>query len=638
MAQTARARIDGSSMEGNHTPVTEKIDRVVVRFAGDSGDGMQLTGDRFTTASAVLGNDLATFPDYPAEIRAPAGTLAGVSAFQVHISDHEISTHGDTPNVLVAMNPAGLRANVANIERGAAIIANLDAFDERSLAKAGYDSNPLTDGSLSDFALYEVPMTSITQEACKEVGVKPRDAERSKNFFALGLVSWLYTRPIEGTLQWIADRFKASPLVAEANTRAFRAGYDFGETAELFHQRYEVTPAPFRDGEYVNITGNTALAWGLIAAAKRSGLDLFLGSYPITPASDILHELSKRKEFGVRTFQAEDEIAGIGAALGASYGGSLGVTTTSGPGLDLKEEMLGLAISLELPLVVVDVQRAGPSTGLPTKTEQSDLLQAVYGRHGESPLPVIAAKTPGHCFTAAIEAARIAVTHRTPVILLSDAYLANGAEPWLIPDVDSLPSFSPDFADGPNAIGADGEPTFQPYLRDEATLARPWAPPGIAGLEHRIGGLEKAANLGSVSYDGDNHEAMTIARAERIARIADDIPPTEVDDPSGDAKVCVVGWGSTYGAINAGVERVRSAGHAAAHVHLVYVNPFPKDLGEVLRRYDKVLVPELNLGQLVKMLRSEFLIDATILSKVRGIPFKAAEIEAAILAELGADA
>lgn len=625
-------------MEGNQTPVTEKIDRVVVRFAGDSGDGMQLTGDRFTTASAVLGNDLATFPDFPAEIRAPAGTLAGVSAFQVHISDHEISTHGDSPNVLVAMNPAGLRANVANIERGAAIIANLDAFDERSLTKAGYESNPLIDGSLSDFALYEVPMTSITKEACKEAGVKPRDAERSKNFFALGLVSWLYTRPIEGTLHWIAERFKSNPLVAEANTRAFRAGYDFGETAELFHQRYEVTPAHFRDGEYVNITGNTALAWGLIAAAQRSGLDLFLGSYPITPASDILHELSKRKEFGVRTFQAEDEIAGIGAALGASYGGSLGVTTTSGPGLDLKAEMLGLAVSLELPLVVVDVQRAGPSTGLPTKTEQSDLLQAVYGRHGESPLPVIAAKTPGHCFSAAMEAARIAVTHRTPVILLSDAYLANGAEPWLIPAVDSLPSFSPDFADGPNAAGDDGEPTFQPYQRDPETMARPWAPPGIAGLEHRIGGLEKAVNAGSVSYDGGNHEAMTLARAERIARIADDIPATEVDDPTGDATVCVVGWGSTFGAINAGVERVRSAGHSAAHVHLVYVNPLPKDLGEILRRFDKVLVPELNLGQLVKMLRAEFLIDASSLSKVRGIPFKAAEIEAALLAELGADA
>jgi len=614
---------------------TERIDRVVVRFAGDSGDGMQLTGDRFTTVSALLGNDLATFPDYPAEIRAPAGTLAGVSAFQVHISDHEISTHGDSPNVLVAMNPAGLKASLGTIERGAMIIVNADSFDDRSLAKAGYEANPLTDGSLSNFDIFEIPMTTITKEVCKDAGVKPRDAERSKNFFALGVISWLYTRPIDSTLEWISTRFKATPLVAEANTRAFRAGFDFGETAELFHVRYEITPAPFTEGEYVNIAGNTALAWGLIAAAQKAGLPLFLGSYPITPASDILHELSKRKEFGVRTFQAEDEIAGIGAALGAAFGGALGVTTTSGPGLDLKAETLGLAVSLELPLIVVDVQRAGPSTGLPTKVEQSDLLEAFYGRHGESPVPIIAPKTPADCFEAAIEAARIAVTYRTPVILLSDAYLANGSEPWLIPDVDSLPTIDPDFAVEPNAETTEGEPTFLPYIRDEETLARPWAPPGLAGLEHRIGGLEKADGAGTVSYEGANHERMTILRRDRIAGIAKSFKPTEVDDATGDAAVCIVGWGSTHGAIDAGVERVRARGFKAAHVHLWHLNPFPLDLGEVLARYDKILVPELNLGQLVRILRAEFLIDAIPLNKVRGIPFRAAEIEAAILEQLG---
>ena len=618
-------------------PTTEKIGGVVVRFAGDSGDGMQLTGDRFTEVSAVMGNDLATFPDYPAEIRAPAGTLAGVSAFQVHISDHEISTHGDTPNVLVAMNPAGLKANIAVMERGATLIINADAFDERSLAKAGYENDPLSDNSLSDFSVYKVPMTSITREACKEAGVKPRDAERSKNFFALGLVSWLYTRPTEATLDWIEKRFSDKPQVAEANRRAFRAGYDFGETAELFEARYEITPAAFREGEYVNITGNTALAWGLIAAAKQSGLPLFLGSYPITPASDILHELSKRKEFGVRTFQAEDEIAGIGSALGAAFGGSLAVTTTSGPGLDLKAETIGLAVSLELPLIIVDVQRAGPSTGLPTKVEQSDLLQALHGRHGESPVPVIAAKAPGHCFDAALEAVRIAVTYRTPVLLLSDAYLANGSEPWLIPEVDSLPSIDPNFSTEPNATTEDGTPEFLPYVRDPETLARPWAPPGPEGMEHRIGGLEKADVTGNVSYDGANHEHMVTLRRDRIKGIARSLPPTHVDDPSGAATICVVGWGSTYGSLNAGVERVRSRGHAVAHVHLMHLYPFPDDLGEILARYETVIVPELNLGQLSTMLRAEYLIDAQSVTKVRGIPFRAAEIEDAILDQLGVE-
>jgi 2-oxoglutarate ferredoxin oxidoreductase subunit alpha len=613
----------------------ERLDRVVIRFAGDSGDGMQLTGDRFTTSSALLGNDMATFPDFPAEIRAPAGTLAGVSAFQVHISDHDILTPGDAPNVLVAMNPAALRANIGILPKGSMVLVNVDAFDERNLAKAGYEQNPLTDGSLGLFTVYEVPMTSITQEVCKEAGVKPRDAERSKNFFALGLVSWLYARPTEPTLGWIAQRFAGSPQVAEANTRAFRAGFDFGETTELFESSYEVKPATFEKGEYVQVTGNQALAWGLIAAARLSGLPLFLGSYPITPASDILHELSRRKEFGVRTFQAEDEIAGIGAALGAAFGGSLGVTTTSGPGLDLKSETIGLAINLELPLVVVDVQRGGPSTGLPTKAEQADLLQALYGRHGEAPLPVIAAMTPSHCFEAAIEATRIAVKYRTPVILLSDGYLANGAEPWRLPDLDSFDPIDPAFATRTNHVNEDGSAAFWPYVRDEQTLARPWAPPGVPGLEHRIGGLEKADGSGNVSYDPVNHERMIHLRAAKIAGIAQDIPPLAVDDESGDAEVLVLGWGSTYGAIAAGVRRVRARGLSVAHAQLVHLSPMPSNLGEVLGRYSQVLVPEVNLGQLSRVIRAEFLVDARSLNKVQGVPFRAAEIETAIVALLG---
>jgi 2-oxoglutarate ferredoxin oxidoreductase subunit alpha len=617
---------------------TEKLDRVVIRFAGDSGDGMQLTGDRFTTSSALLGNDLATFPDFPAEIRAPAGTMAGVSAFQVHISDHDILTPGDAPNVLVAMNPAALRANIGVLPKGATLLVNVDAFDERALTKAGYESNPLTDDSLKAYTVYEVPMTSITQEVCKEAGVKPRDAERSKNFFALGLVSWLYTRPIEPTIGWISERFGDKPLIAEANTRAFRAGYHFGETAELFESNYEVRPAAFEKGEYVQITGNTALAWGLIAASRLAGLPLFLGSYPITPASDILHELSRRKEFGVRTFQAEDEIAGIGAALGAAFGGALGVTTTSGPGLDLKSETIGLAINLELPLLIVDVQRGGPSTGLPTKTEQADLLHAMYGRHGEAPLPIVAARTPSHCFEAVIEAVRLAVKYRTPVIFLSDGYLANGAEPWKLPDLSSFPQIDPDFASEPNHTGEDGEPTFWPYIRDPETLARPWAPPGTPGLEHRIGGLEKADGSGNVSYDPINHERMIQLRAAKIAGIAKDIPLAEVDDEDGDAEVLVVGWGSTFGAIAAGVRRVRARGRKVAHLHLMHLSPFPPNLGELLRRYPKVLVPEVNLGQLSRLIRAEFLVDARSETKTQGVPFRAAEIEAAILDLLEVDA
>jgi 2-oxoglutarate ferredoxin oxidoreductase subunit alpha len=608
---------------------------VVLRFAGDSGDGMQLAGERFTSVSAAFGNDLATLPDFPAEIRAPAGTLAGVSSFQVQISDHTITTPGDTPNVLVAMNPAGLKANVAVLEPGATIIVNADSFDERDLAKAGYAANPLSDGSLGSFTVYEVPMTTITQEVCKEAGVKPRDAERSKNFFALGLVSWLYSRPLDQTVSWIESRFASHPEVMEANLRAFRAGFDFGETAELFDSRYEVHAAPFAAGEYANVTGNTALSWGLITAAQRASLPLFLGSYPITPASDILHELSKRKEFGVRTFQAEDEIAAVTAALGASYGGALGVTSTSGPGLDLKSEAIGLAISLELPLLIIDVQRGGPSTGLPTKVEQSDLLLAMYGRHGEPPLPIVAARTPSHCFDAAIEAVRIAVTYRTPVILLSDAYLANGSEPWLIPDVATLPHIDPSFAAAPNHVDADGTASFWPYVRDETTLARPWAPPGLPGLEHRIGGIEKSDGPGSISYDGPNHEHMTRLRHDRIARIAETIPDVEVDDPTGDAPTLVVGWGSTYGVIDAAVARLRATGHRVARTHLVHLNPFAKNLGEVLGRYERVLVPELNLGQLARLLRAEFLVDATPISKVQGLPFRSSELEAAIRHHLG---
>jgi 2-oxoglutarate/2-oxoacid ferredoxin oxidoreductase subunit alpha len=617
------------------TQQTEQLDQVIVRFAGDSGDGMQLTGDRFTTSSAHFGNDMATFPDFPAEIRAPAGTLSGVSAFQVHISDHDILTPGDAPNVLVAMNPAALKANLELMAKGTILLVNSDAFEERNLTKAGYAENPLSDGSLGAYTVYEVPMTSITQEVCKEAGVKPRDAERSKNFFALGLVSWLYTRPIDPTLEWITERFGSKPQVAEANRRAFRAGFDFGETAELFESNYEVRPATFEPGEYVQVTGNSALAWGLITASRLAGLPLFLGSYPITPASDILHELSRRKEFGIRTFQAEDEIAGIGAALGAAFGGSLGVTTTSGPGLDLKSETIGLAINLELPLLIVDVQRGGPSTGLPTKTEQADLLHAMYGRHGEAPLPIIAPQNPSDCFAVAIEATRLAVKYRTPVIVLSDGYLANGAEPWRLPDVDALEPIDPDFASQPNHVDDDGTASFWPYIRDPETLARPWAPPGLPGLEHRIGGLEKADGSGNVDYEGVNHELMVHLRRNKIAGIAADIPLLEVNDETGDAQLLLVSWGSTYAAVAAGVKRVRARGMKVAHAHLRYLNPFPSNLGEVLDRYTQVLVPEINLGQLSRILRADFLVDAQSYNKVQGVPFRVGEIEAAIVALLG---
>ena len=607
----------------------EPLDDVVIRFAGDSGDGMQLTGDRFTDVSAAFGNDLATQPNYPAEIRAPAGTIAGVSSFQVHISDHEILTAGDLPGVLVAMNPAALKANIAELVPGGTVIVNADTFESRNLEKAGYPANPLEDGSLAAYKVVQVPMTSMTLEATKELGVKPRDAERSKNFFALGLISWMYTRPIDPTSEWIDAKYANREMVRAANLAAFKAGYNFGETAELFDHPFAVAPARLTPGRYRNITGNLATSYGLLAASQASRLPIVYASYPITPASDILHELSRHKNFGVRTLQAEDEIAAIGVAIGAAFAGHLGITATSGPGIDLKSEALGLAVSLELPLLIIDVQRGGPSTGLPTKTEQADLMLAMYGRHGEAPLPIVAARSPSHCFAAAFEAARLAVKFRTPVILLTDGSLANGAEPWLLPDVDALPDISTPFASGPNHTAADGTEEFWPYLRDPDTLARPWAIPGTIGLEHRIGGIEKQDGTGNINYEPENHQHMTELRAAKIAGIADDIPPVEVDDPDG-AALLVLGWGSTWGVAQQAVRQARERGRSVAHAHLVHLSPFPRNLGEMLARYDRVLVPEMNLGQLSRLVRAEFLVDARSLTKVQGMAFRAAEIEAAI--------
>ncbi len=611
--------------------VAEDLDRVIIRFAGDSGDGMQLTGDRFTSVSALVGNDLQTLPEFPAEIRAPAGTLAGVSAFQIHISDHEITTPGDACHVLVAMNPAALRSQLDQVEPAGTLIVNIDTFEERNLAKAGYADNPLTDGTLKGYTVYEVPMTTLTKDSVAPLGVKPRDADRSKNFFALGLVCWMYSRPVEPTLQWIADRFAGKPVVVDANTTAFKAGYAFGETAELFDHPYQVKPATLSPGTYTNVTGNVALAWGIVAAGQLAQLPVFLGSYPITPASDILHELSKHKNFGVRTLQAEDEIAGIGAAVGAAFGGHLAYTTTSGPGMALKAETMGLAVSLELPLVIIDIQRGGPSTGLPTKTEAADLLMAMYGRHAEAPVPIVAAKSPSHCFEAAIEASRLALTYRTPVILLSDGYLANGAEPWRLPDVDSLPPIEVTFATEPNHVDADGNAVFWPYVRDPETLARQWALPGTPGLMHRVGGIEKEDGSGNISYEPANHEHMVRLRAAKVAGIAKTLPPLSLEGDADDAEILVLGWGSTWGAIDAGMNRVRARGRRVAHAHLMHLNPFPPNLGELLRRNPRVLVPEMNLGQLVRLIRAEFLVDAKSVTKVRGVPFTAAELERAIL-------
>ncbi|TMK85547.1 MAG: 2-oxoacid:acceptor oxidoreductase subunit alpha [Actinobacteria bacterium] len=573
----------------------------------------------------MIGNDLATMPDFPAEIRAPAGTLHGVSAFQIHFASEDILTPGDAPNVLVAMNPAALKANIKDLEKGGLIIANEDAFLDRNLEKAGYGANPLEDGSLDAYQVYRVPMTSITLRATKGLDIGKKEAERAKNMFALGLVSWMYGRPTDVTLKWLEKKFAGKPAVLEGNVAAFKAGYNFGETTELFAHTYEVKRAPAAPGVYRNVSGNTALAWGLIAASVKSGLPIFYSSYPITPASEILHELSRHKNFGVRTLQAEDEIAACGAALGAAFGGHLGVTGTSGPGLDLKQEMIGLGVTLELPMVIVDVQRAGPSTGMPTKTEAADLLAAMYGRHGESPLPIVASRTPGHCFDAALEAVRIAVKYRTPVILLSDTFLTNSSEPWLLPRVKDLPEIDPKFATQPNHD--DG---FMPYLRDD-NLARPWAVPGTVGLKHRIGGLEKEDVTGNISYEAANHERMTHLREAKVARIAQDIPELEVDDPGGDAELLVLGWGSSYGAIAAGVRRVRAAGKKVASAHLTHLNPLPGNTEQVLRKYPKVLIPEMNLGQLWRIVRSEFLVDAELFSKVHGQPLHAAEIEREIL-------
>jgi 2-oxoglutarate/2-oxoacid ferredoxin oxidoreductase subunit alpha len=604
----------------------EQLSTVIVRFAGDSGDGMQLTGSQFTSETALLGNDISTLPDFPAEIRAPAGSLPGVSGFQLHFADHDILTPGDAPNVLVAMNPAALKTNIKDLPKGGALIVNADAFNERNLQKAGYPANPLEDGSLDEYQVHAVPLTTLTIGALKEVeGVTPREAERAKNMFALGLMSWLYGRPTETTESFIGTKFAKRPEIAEANLKALRAGYAFGETTETFAVTYEVKPAKLAPGTYRNITGNQALSYGLIAASRLSNLPLFLGAYPITPASAILEELAGFKHFGVRTFQAEDEIAAAGAAVGAAFGGALGVTTSAGPGIVLKAETIGLAIMLELPLVICDIQRAGPSTGMPTKPEQGDLLLVLFGRNSESPVPVVAPMSPSDCFAAAIEAARIALRYRTPVYLLSDAYLANGSEPWLLPDVEALPDISTPFATAPNA---DGE--FLPYLRDEQTLARPWAIPGTPGLEHRVGGLEKADRTGNISYDPENHDLMTRLRAQKVAGIAGDIPELEVDDPDGDASVLVLGWGGTYGPIAAGCRRVRGTGRKVAHAHLRHLNPFPRNTGEVLRRYEKVLVPEMNLGQLLKLIRAEFLVDAVGYNRVTGLPLRAAEVAEAI--------
>ena len=600
----------------------KELDRVVIRFAGDSGDGMQMTGDRFTSVSAFLGNDLSTLPDFPAEIRAPAGTLAGVSAFQIHFSDHDILTPGDQPGVLVAMNPAALKANLKDLLPGGLLIVNEDAFDKRNLEKVGYATNPLDGGSLEGFQVTRIHMTKMTIAAVKDSALNKKEAERSKNMLALGVICWMYGRPLEPTIAWLEKKFSKKPEIANANIAALKAGHAFGETAEL--AAYSVKPATLAPGTYRRITGNQAIAFGLIAASVQSKVPLLLGSYPITPASDILHELSRYKNFGVRTIQAEDEIAAISMAIGASFSGHLGVTTTSGPGLDLKSEALGLAVSLELPLLVIDIQRGGPSTGLPTKTEQSDLLHAMYGRHGESPLPIVASYSPPSCFWAAIEGARLALKYMTPVIILSDGYLANGAEPWRIPAVEKLPEIPVRFASQPN-VGED----FWPYLRDETTLSRPWAIPGTPGLEHRIGGLEKADGSGNISYDPDNHNLMTLLRQAKIKAIEEDIDPLEWDGDD-DARVLVLGWGSTYGAIGAACRRLRLRGLKVARAHLKHLNPFPKNTGELLSRFDEVIIPEMNMGQLSKLIRAEFLIDVTSINQVKGLPFRAGDLEAEI--------
>ena len=595
----------------------EELDAVTIRFAGDSGDGMQLTGTQFTATSAIIGNDISTLPDFPAEIRAPAGSLPGVSGYQLNFSSHDIRTPGDEPNVLVAMNPAALKVNLKDLEPGGILVVNTDAFVESNLRKAGYETNPLEDGSLSGYRVFKLPITSLTMGALEEAKLPHKQMERCKNFYALGLMYWLFDRPLEPTLKWIDQKFSKMPEVALANKLAVKAGYNYAETTEIFTTHYRVAKSDIKPGKYRNITGNEATAIGFIAASQLAGRPLYYGSYPITPASDILHELSAHKNFGVKTFQAEDEIAAVGAAIGAAFAGNLGLTGTSGPGLALKSEFIGLAVMTELPIVIIDVQRGGPSTGLPTKTEQADLLQVMFGRNSECPVAVVAPATPSECFSMAIEAFRIAIKYMTPVVYLSDGYLGNGSEPWEIPSIESLPRIEVKFR--------TEKAGFYPYLRDERTLARPWAIPGTPGLEHRIGGLEKQHVTGNVNYDPDNHDFMVRLRAEKVARIAQDIPLIEVSgEPEG--KVLVLGWGSTHGAITTATEQLRAKGASVSSAHLRYLNPFPRNLGEVLSRFETVIVPELNLGQLALLVRARFLVDAISFSKVKGLPFKVSEI------------
>jgi 2-oxoglutarate ferredoxin oxidoreductase subunit alpha len=612
---------------GNGATPRQKLEKVVIRFAGDSGDGMQLTGDRFTSEAALFGNDLATQPNYPAEIRAPQGTLPGVSSFQIQIADYDILTAGDRPDVLVAMNPAALKANVDDLPRGGLIIANADEFTKRNLAKVGYEANPLESDELSDYVVQAVAMTTLTLGAVEPIGATKKDGQRAKNMFALGLLSWMYGREIEASEAFIREKFARKPEVAEANVLALKAGWNYGETTEAFAVTYEVAPAKLKSGDYRQISGNTALAYGLVAAGQLADTQVVLGTYPITPASDILHELSKYKHFNVLTFQAEDEIAGIGAALGASYGGALGITSTSGPGIALKSEAIGLGVIMELPLIVVDVQRGGPSTGLPTKTEQADLLQVLYGRNGESPVVVLAPATPSDCFDIAVEAARIALTYRTPVILLSDGAIANGSEPWRIPDIADSSAYPPIA----HTFAKPDEP-FEPYARDPETLARQFAVPGTPGLEHRIGGLEKANGSGNISYEPKNHDLMVRLRQAKIDGVT--VPDLEVDDPTGDAELLMIGWGSSYGPIGEACRRARRKGIKVAHAQVRHLNPFPANLGDVLKRYSKVVLPEMNLGQLAMLLRAKYLVDVQSVTKVEGMAFLADEVEGIIDAAL----
>lgn len=601
------------------------LNDVTVRFAGDSGDGMQITGSQFTSTTAIVGNDLSTLPDFPAEIRAPAGTTYGVSGFQIHFSSHDIQTPGDSPDVLVAMNPAALKVNLNDLKPGGIIIVNINSFDTKHLKLANYENNPLDDDTLDGYQVIKVPLSKLTSEALAETSLSAKEIGRCKNFFALGMMYWLYSRPLEPTLKWLENKFKNSPDLAGANEKALKAGYFFGETTELFTARYHVEPAVLPKGVYRNISGNEALAIGFISASSKSGLPLFLGSYPITPASDILHELSKHKNFGVITFQAEDEISAITAAIGASFTGALAITTTSGPGLALKTESIGLAVMTELPLIIIDVQRGGPSTGLPTKTEQADLLQAMFGRNGEAPVCIISPSTPAECFSMALEAARLTLKYMVPVLYLSDGYLANGSEPWKIPNPNDIKNIEVNFRKDPEG--------FKPYLRDE-NLARPWAVPGTPGLEHRIGGLEKANITGNVSYDPENHEFMVRLRQQKIKNIENDIPDLEVYGDE-DADLLVIGWGSTFGSIREAVNRVRSSGKKVAHSHVKYLNPFPKNTKEILSKYKHILCPELNLGQLSFLLRAKYLADVEPFNKIQGLPFKSSEIENKILLILG---